>query len=158
METEPSTAFSTCLQFRILSIRRYCFLITKSWCVFDPIPERGFVVRIVPSPMVLAEFTSPVRSLQLPVVRNLPVREFSSKPVLHRRDAPPWNCAPTPAARTAPGNGSGQTNVPASLTNIIAIAAGSDFGIEFALAIPRPEHTLPVRHQSKSHYETGVVG
>src|ERR1017187_7548118 len=34
----------------------------------------------------------------------------------------------------------------------------SDFGIEFALAIPRPEHTLPVQHQSKSHYETGVVG
>jgi hypothetical protein len=106
-------------------------------------------------------------------------------------------------------NGSGQTNVPAGLTNIIAIAAGSewahldtapmqyrgkrsadlrigtnrrfpaalpnrisalrgqcqdapdqisDFGIEFALAIPRQEHTLAVRHQSKSHYETGVVG
>src|ERR1039458_9945358 len=44
--------------------------------------------------------------------------------VSSRHDAPPWNCAPTPAARTAPGNGSGQTNVPASLTNIIAIAAG----------------------------------
>jgi len=104
-------------------------------------------------------------------------------------------------------NGSGQTNVPAGLTNIIAIAAGSDwaqldttpmqyrgkrsadlrigtnrrfpaslaesefgapgavsscarsdFGIEFALAIPRQEHTLAVQHQSKSHYETGVVG
>jgi hypothetical protein len=34
----------------------------------------------------------------------------------------------------------------------------SDFGIEFALAIPRQEHTLAVQHQSKSHYETGVVG
>ena len=48
----------------------------------------------------------------------------TSRRVLSRHDAPPWNCAPTPVARTAPGNGSGQTNVPASLTNIIA--AGSD--------------------------------
>ena len=116
------------------------------------------MVGIVPGPMALAVFMSPVRSLQRPVVRNLPVTEFSSERVSHRRDAPPWNCAPTVVARTAPGNGSGQTNVPASLTNIIAIAEGSDFGIEFALAIPRPEHTLAVQHQSKSHYETGVVG
>ena len=39
-------------------------------------------------------------------------------------------------------NGSGQTNVPASLTNIIAMAAGSDFGIEFALAIHRQAHRI----------------
>ena len=103
METEPSTAFSTCLQFRILSIRRYCFLTTKSWCVFDPIPERGFVVRIVPSPMVPAEFTSPVRSLQLPVARNLPGTGFSSGRVWRRRDAPPCYCGPKPPAQTVPG-------------------------------------------------------
>jgi hypothetical protein len=48
----------------------------------------------------------------------------TSRRVSSRHDAPPWNCAPAPAARTAPGNGSGQINVPASLTNIIA--AGSD--------------------------------
>ena len=41
---------------------------------------------------------------------------------------------------------------------VVSSCARSDFEIEFALAIPRPEHTLPVRHQSKSHYETGVVG
>jgi len=36
--------------------------------------------------------------------------------------------------------------------------ARSEFGIEFALAIPLQEHTLAVQHQAKSHYETGVVG
>ena len=84
------------------------------------------MVGIVPGPMALAVFMSPVRSLQRPVVRNLPVMEFSSGRVWHRHDAPLWNCAPTVVARTVPGNGSGQTNVPPRLTNIIAIAAGSD--------------------------------
>jgi hypothetical protein len=36
------------------------------------------MVRNIPSPMVLAAFMSPVRSSSLPVVRILPVTEFSS--------------------------------------------------------------------------------
>jgi len=42
-------------------------------------------------------------AFKLPAVRNLPVTEFSSGRASSRHDAPLWNCAPTPAARTAPG-------------------------------------------------------
>jgi len=45
-----------------------------------------------------------LRDVLLTVVRNLPVTEFSSVPVLRRRDARPCCCGLKPPARTVPGS------------------------------------------------------
>src|ERR1035438_9047145 len=63
---------------------------------------RGLMVGIVPGAMALAVFMSPVRSLQRPVVRNLPVMEFSSGRVWHTPDAPPCCCDPKPEGVSVP--------------------------------------------------------
>jgi len=58
---------------------------------------------IVSSRLALAVVTWLVRPVSLPVVRNLPVREFSSGRVWRKRDAPPCCCGPKPPAQTVPG-------------------------------------------------------